>query len=74
MERFLFNKAQHLLEASLKLTDLGFRIQKMLQDNYSGLEIDVGSIFRAPSSGNFMYSLMVNCANVGLDAPIYSIR
>jgi hypothetical protein len=74
MRRYLFFEAKHLLAAGLKVIKISYEIQKVLQLNYPGKEMDIGCLFASPNSGAFMYTLMMHYSTVDLDGPIFSTR
>ena len=74
MRRYLFFEAKHLLAAGLKVIKISFDIQKHLQSNYPGKEMEIGCPFASANSGAFMYTLLMYYSTVDLDGPIFSTR
>ena len=61
MKKYLFNRVEKLLEATVKLTKLAFEIQNMLRKHYVDAEkYPIGSIFRAYNMTAFFYTLLLH--------------
>ena len=74
MKKYLFNKTQKLMEATVKLTILAHDIQNMLRENYGEKEkFPIGSIFREINQTSFFYNLVVNYVTKSVDLPIYAL-
>ena len=74
MKQFLYCKAQRLLTASLKLIDICYDIQLLLQYNYPGKEMPFISPFNTTNSGSFIFCLMLHYTKSELDTPLYATR
>ena len=74
MKQYLFHKAQCLLAASLKLIDICYDIQLLLQHSYPGTPMAFISPFHTSNSGTFMFCVMLHYIKSELDAPIYATR
>ena len=72
MKLYLFNRAEKLLEATVKLSKLSYEIQHLLRNHYAEKHrYPVGSIFRCFGVNSFMYLLFIHYSTVVLEKPIY---
>ena len=72
MKLYLFNKAEKLLEATVKLSKLSYEIQHLLRNHYAEEHrYPVGSIFRCFGVNSFVYLLFIHYSTVVLEKPIY---
>ena len=72
MKLYLFNKAENLLEATVKLSKLSYEIQDLLRKNYSEKHrYPMGSIFRCYGINSYTYLLFIHYSTVVLEKPIY---
>ena len=74
MKLYMVSTAKHLLTAGLRVIDICYEIQNMLQINYPEKGMATGCPFASANSGAFMYSLMMHYVTADLDAPIFSTR
>ena len=72
MKLYLFNKAEKLLEATVKLSKLSYEIQHLLRNHYAEKHrYPVGSIFRCFGVNLFVYLIFIHYSTVVLEKPIY---
>ena len=74
MKLYVLSKAKHLLSAGLRVMDICYEIQDMLQKHYPEKKMETGCPFASANSGSFIYSLMIHYVTADLDTPIFSTR